>query len=63
MPEYRFFFWTEVDDHVAKVEIIDCADDDGAVHWAERALCENRPYLLAEIWKGERLVGRQQRIF
>jgi hypothetical protein len=61
MPEYRFFFWTEAADRIAKVDITDCADDADAVRWAEQVLDANPSYLITEIWKGDRLVERRQR--
>jgi hypothetical protein len=62
MPPYRFFFWEDAADRIAQVDVIDCADDTGALARADKSFGENPDYKLAEIWKDDRLVTRRERL-
>lgn len=62
MAPYRFFYWTDVADKLAKVETVECPDDARAVSRAEEAFRPETPYTVVEIWKDDRLVARRQRL-
>lgn len=62
MAPYRFFYWTDVADTLAKVETVECPDDAQAVSRAEKACRPDTPYTVVEIWRDDRLVARRQRL-
>ena len=62
MAQYRFFFWTGDAERIAQIDVIDCADDTDAVSRADQKFGENESYMMAEIWKDDRLVTRRGRL-
>lgn len=46
-------------DYMSAVNVANCADDAGAVNWAERTLDGHPSYTVVELWKEDRLVARR----
>ena len=61
MAEYRCYVWIDADG-IAEIVKRHCADDAGAMDWGADLFAANPQYSVIEIWGGDRLVDRRDRL-